>query len=250
MKKYFAIFILTLVFFPLQSFAALNVTSFSPDLSFSSSCQMTLEYSLEVVPSSVTSGNTYLVAVVPVVNGALSSGDIQEFSILIPNNGIVPSQTHVLPGFDGGDYQVKIIENGPGQAFVEYGINNLSIPPCENAGSVNQQQSTGGLQSNFNTQDLPINIENPISANSIPDLIEKFLELLVRIGIPLLVIMIVYSGALYIFAHGNPGKISEAHKMLTYTLIGGAIVLGSWALAELIRDTFMSITALVEIFLV
>lgn len=244
MKKYFTIFILAFVLFPFKSYAALNVTSFSPDLSFSSTCQMTLEYSLEVVPSSIVSGNSYFVSVSPMVNGVFQSGG-QDIPMVIPSNGIIPSQTHVLTGFQAGDYQVKIIENGPGQ----YGVNNLSIPPCENAGNINQQQSAGGLQSNFGTQDLPIDIDNPISANSIPDLVEKFLELLIKIGIPLLVIMIVYSGALYIFAHGNPGKISEAHKMLTYTLIGGAILLGSWALAELIRDTFINITALVEIFL-
>lgn len=98
-------------------------------------------------------------------------------------------------------------------------------------------------------EDMNIDITNPISVNSIPDLIQKFLELLLRIGIPLLVIMIIYSGALYILARGNQNKITEAHKMLTYTLIGGAILLGSWALADLIHDTFINITALVEIFL-
>ena len=98
---------------------------------------------------------------------------------------------------------------------------------------------------------MNIGIENPIpDVGSVPDLIQKFLELLLRIGVPLLVIMIIYSGALYILARGNQNKITEAHKMLTYTLIGGAILLGSWALADLIHDTFINITALVEIFLV
>jgi hypothetical protein len=92
---------------------------------------------------------------------------------------------------------------------------------------------------------MEVPIENPINVTSIPQLIKKVLEAMIKIGIPLLVIMIVYSGALYLFARGNQTKIGAAHDMFLYTLVGGAILLGAWALSELIYDTLIDLTAFV-----
>lgn len=78
---------------------------------------------------------------------------------------------------------------------------------------------------------------NPISANSIPDLIQTFLEGALKVGIPVVALAIVYSGFLFVFARGNSEKLSKAKDTLLWTLIGAAILLGSWAIAKLISAT-------------
>ena len=231
---------------PIQARAALVVNSFIPDLTFTQSCQLQLEYSLSVVPNSVTTGNSYFVTIVPVVNGVLQSAQGQDTGINIPANGILVNQTLTLSGFVGGDYQVKIIENTSNQSFVgQYGVNDLSLPSCTSSNTNNP--SSGNTQdpsvTTSQSPDMEIPIDNPISVGTIPDLIQKVLEGIIKIGIPLLVVMIVYAGALYIFAAGNVAKLKSAHDAFLYTLLGGAILLGAWALAQLIQSTLIDLTA-------
>ena len=80
---------------------------------------------------------------------------------------------------------------------------------------------------------------NPLgnSVNSIPELIQKFLIGAIKIGIPIIALAIVYSGFLFVFARGNPEKLTAAKETLLWTLVGAAILLGSWTIATLIQTT-------------
>jgi len=81
----------------------------------------------------------------------------------------------------------------------------------------------------------------PDGVNSIPAFIQKLLEGLLRIGIPIIALAIIYSGFLFVKAQGKPEEISKAKSALLYTLIGSAILLGSWAIAQLISNTVLSL---------
>jgi hypothetical protein len=84
----------------------------------------------------------------------------------------------------------------------------------------------------------PGKICNPLSGiDSIPGFIQKILEGFISIGIPVIALAIVYSGFLFVFAMGNPEKLKKAKDALLYTLIGGAVLLGSWAIAKMISAT-------------
>ncbi|HAS80461.1 MAG: hypothetical protein UR25_C0001G0064 [Candidatus Nomurabacteria bacterium GW2011_GWE1_32_28] len=82
-----------------------------------------------------------------------------------------------------------------------------------------------------------IRVENPIQSETLIDLIKTILEGLIKIGMPIIVLAVIYSGFLFVAAQGNSEKLSEAKRSLVYTLIGAAILLGSWAIAQLIADT-------------
>ena len=83
-----------------------------------------------------------------------------------------------------------------------------------------------------------VTIINPLgSTNTLIGLVKKILEGAVKIGMPVIVLAIIYSGFLFVAAQGNSEKLNEAKRSLTYTLIGAAILLGSWAIAQLIADT-------------
>ena len=87
--------------------------------------------------------------------------------------------------------------------------------------------------------DAPVvKIENPLlHAQTINELIKTILEGVIKIGMPIIVLAIIYSGFLFVSAQGNSEKLSEAKRALLYTLIGAAILLGSWAIAQLISET-------------
>ena len=84
---------------------------------------------------------------------------------------------------------------------------------------------------------------NPISQNTLSGLIKTFLTGILRIGIPLIALAIIYCGFLFVAARGNSEKLSKAKDALLYTLIGSAILLGSWAIAQIITETVIGLSA-------
>lgn len=82
---------------------------------------------------------------------------------------------------------------------------------------------------------------NPIQAETLNGFIKTLLEGVLRIGIPIVALAIIYCGFLFVSARGNSEKISTAKDALLYTLIGAAILLGSWAIAQLVSDTVLAL---------
>lgn len=82
-------------------------------------------------------------------------------------------------------------------------------------------------------------LENPFAVG---DTLFQLLETVVNriilpIGGMLAVLAFIYSGFLYVTAQGKPTALEKANKALLYTAIGTAVLLGSWALANVIRGT-------------
>ncbi len=82
---------------------------------------------------------------------------------------------------------------------------------------------------------------NPISQNDLNGFIKTLLEGVLKIGIPVIALAIVYCGFLFVGARGNSEKLGKAKSALLYTLIGAAILLGSWAIAMLISETVLAL---------
>ncbi len=78
---------------------------------------------------------------------------------------------------------------------------------------------------------------NPIKSDNIIGLIKTLLEGVLRIGMPIVALAIIYCGFLFVSARGNSEKLTKAKDALLYTLIGAAILLGSWSIALLIANT-------------
>lgn len=83
---------------------------------------------------------------------------------------------------------------------------------------------------------------NPVpSITSIPNLIQTILTGVLRVGIPIVALAIIYSGFLFVAAMGNSEKLNQAKDTLMYTVIGAAILLGSWGIAEMISKTVLAL---------
>ena len=75
---------------------------------------------------------------------------------------------------------------------------------------------------------------NPIGSNTFAELVEKIAKAITAIGIPLVAIFIIWAGFLFVTSQGNEKKLEEAKKALNWALIGGAVVIGAYALATAI----------------
>lgn len=88
-----------------------------------------------------------------------------------------------------------------------------------------------------------VKLENPLRSelDSIPAFLNALLNIVVKIGIPIVTLFIIYTGFLFVKARGNEQELSDAKKSLVWTLIGAAIVLGATVLAGAIEGTIKDI---------
>ena len=83
-------------------------------------------------------------------------------------------------------------------------------------------------------------IDNPLGSGNledIPSFIEAIIRIILTVGVPIVTLAIIYSGFLFVEVQGNPEKLKKAKSALMVTLIGAALLLGAWVLAEAIGAT-------------
>lgn len=84
-------------------------------------------------------------------------------------------------------------------------------------------------------------VENPLKVSNFCDLLRLVLNALIIIGLPVAVVFLILVGFQYILAQGKPADIGKAHQNLLYTVIGIAIFLGAWTIAEIIKATLQAL---------
>lgn len=105
----------------------------------------------------------------------------------------------------------------------------------------NQPKNTGSQTGNAPKNNVVTKIQNPIKVSSINGFIKIILEGVIKLGLPIVALALVYCGFLFVQARGKSKELEEAKKALLYTIIGAAILLGSWTIAQLISETVLSL---------
>ena len=80
-------------------------------------------------------------------------------------------------------------------------------------------------------------LQNPIAANSALEVFDAFLDGVTVIALPIFVLIIIWIGAQFVFARGEPQKLAELKLWLTWSLVGLFIVLSSQAILYVVVDT-------------
>lgn len=89
---------------------------------------------------------------------------------------------------------------------------------------------------------LTYELKSPLAFSSLPEFIEAILGVIIVILTPIIVLFIIFAGFKYVTAQGNPAKIQEATKALTYAVIGGVLIIGAFAITQIIKglvDSFV-----------
>jgi hypothetical protein len=85
-------------------------------------------------------------------------------------------------------------------------------------------------------------LQNPLgSTTSICQLLKTLLNVIILLGIPIATFFVVYAGFKLVLARGRPGEIEKARLNLFYTVVGIAIFLGAWLLAQVISNTIAAL---------
>lgn len=98
------------------------------------------------------------------------------------------------------------------------------------------------VQDSGNSEPVSIRLANPLKTiDNIPDFVRALLDIVLTIAIPVIALAIIYAGYKFIAAQGNPTKLEEAKDTLKYVLIGAAILLAAYVIAEVIVNTVNAI---------
>lgn len=81
------------------------------------------------------------------------------------------------------------------------------------------------------------NCEDTSGIRDIPTFLQRLLEIVQLIAIPIVVFFIIYAGFLFVTARGDTGQLSQARGALLAAVIGTAIILGAWVIATAIKGT-------------
>ena len=86
--------------------------------------------------------------------------------------------------------------------------------------------------------------QNPITygnIQSIPDLLLALVDLIFLIGVPIIVLFIIYAGFLFVSAGDNEAAIGKAKTVFMWTVIGALLLLGAKAISLAIQETVLSL---------
>lgn len=118
-----------------------------------------------------------------------------------------------------------------------------------NGGGGGNNSGTGGGGTATTTDDNTANtlgwpsqvIENPLQVSDLNNFVVGLLNALIKIGIPIMVVFLVYSGLRLVMARGNEKELADAKKNLLWVIIGAAILLGGWTIVKVLKGTFNEI---------
>lgn len=107
----------------------------------------------------------------------------------------------------------------------------------------------GGGDTTTTNDDAPgtksaIQLTNPLAkggVTDIPTLVKKLLEIVLKVGAPLIAVALIYSGYLFIAAQGNPEALKKAKQTFVWVVVGAGILLGAYVIAESIVGTVNAI---------
>ena len=108
---------------------------------------------------------------------------------------------------------------------------------------------SGGSTVTGNTTPGPTSIDlqipNPLAGtvDTVPQFFQKVVDIVIKIGVPIVAIAILYSGFLFVWARGRPTEIGKAKEALLFAVIGGLVLLASCLVAEAIKDALTTINA-------
>jgi len=87
-------------------------------------------------------------------------------------------------------------------------------------------------------------IVNPLNDDfsTLGDFLDAIIGVIITLSIPVIVVLVIYAGFLFVTAGGKPEQLTRAKKTLLWTLVGALIILGAFVISDLIQSTIVEVT--------
>lgn len=80
-------------------------------------------------------------------------------------------------------------------------------------------------------------LDNPAAAATLEEFIHGVLTVVVKVGIPVATVFLIWSGFLFLTAQGDEKQLTKAKHAFVWACVGTAVLLGAWLLATAIKKT-------------
>ncbi len=67
--------------------------------------------------------------------------------------------------------------------------------------------------------------------------VENIVQSLVVILFPIVILLFIYTGFLFVKAQGKPAELEKARSAFVWSFVGAMLVLGAWALLHIVENT-------------
>lgn len=84
-------------------------------------------------------------------------------------------------------------------------------------------------------------LDNPLGVDSFAGLIAAIANIIMKVGIPIAAIFLIYSGLMFVTARGSEDQLKKAKNTFMWTVIGTGILLGAVVIAKGIEATITSL---------
>lgn len=101
---------------------------------------------------------------------------------------------------------------------------------------------TGLLFAPFLATADTVSLKNPTKFTTLEGLLSGIIAVIMIIAIPIIIFFFIYSGFSYLTANGNPEELKKATRMFTYTVIGAVLILGAYAIRDIIANLVTAFT--------
>lgn len=142
------------------------------------------------------------------------------------------------------DYRGYVDNTGnvPSPAGINGGGNTGGAQGGGNTGGVSGGYNTGPSATPYGKNCAQGSLCNPLQYGTLPAFLEGIIQVLMVFALPLIFLMIIYAGFMYVMARGSEENITKATRMLTYAIVGGLLILGADLLMKVIQGTVSQLT--------
>jgi hypothetical protein len=110
-------------------------------------------------------------------------------------------------------------------------------------GANTSTNTNGGNTNSANTNadgyagkdDLPLQIQNPIGAETAPELISRAIQILLGLIAMIAVVVIIVAGIRMVTAGGNPDQIKTAKSAIMWAIVGLVVALMSFSIVAIVE---------------
>lgn len=81
-----------------------------------------------------------------------------------------------------------------------------------------------------------IEIKNPLETEDFEEVVDNLIDFVFQVATPIVPLMIIIAGFLFVTASGNISQIEQSKKILIWTIVGFGILLLSKGILGLIKD--------------
>ncbi len=138
---------------------------------------------------------------------------------------------------------IKILKNKFPYLILAAIIMANTLPFAVNNTLAAEQPPGGATFTTSNSKTSNSSLTNPLGTTNIFEILKRIIGYLIKIGAPILAIMVIYGGYLILTAGDDPEKVKGGKNTILWATVGYIIIISSWGVIYIIGEVLTGDTS-------